>query len=146
MNNSIADNVVSFHDRPKSCLSTQLLESNEAYDLAPFLYAADQRLGRADMAVPFTDLVFEERERYVSRASIAIRLGDPLKAQVVNEHAALALIKDVTDRIQGGTLRAGEPEAAIDLRQWRRLAVVAMVRGLDYLAGVPRINVTDGRC
>jgi len=143
LNNSLADNVVSFADRAKSCLSTQLLESNEAYDLAPFIYAADQRLGRAHMALPWERLTFEARESYVTRAAVAVRLGDPLKAQVVSEHAAMALVKDVTDRIQRGTLAAGDPETTISLRQWRRLALIAVLKGLDYLGGTPRINVTD---
>lgn len=141
--NSTATNVVSITDRPFSALSKQLLESREAYDLAPFLYAADQRLGRAPLAFPYDYLTFAQREAYVTRAAIAVRLGDPVKAIAVAEHAALGMVQDITTRLRTQDLGADAPEARVDLIQWRRLAKVALQRGLDYLAGVARINVTD---
>lgn len=143
MNNSVADNVVSITDRPFSTLSKQLLESREAYDLAPFLYAADQRLGRAPIGLPYDYLTFAQRESYVGRAAIAVRLGDPIKAIAVAEHAALGMVRDVTERMRTKELGADAPEAALELLHWRRLAKVAVMRGLEYLSGVARINMTD---
>jgi len=133
-------NVVSITSRPTSVLSIALKESIEAYDLAPFIYRADQRLGRADMRVSFEQLPRQAQEQIVTRAAIAIRLGDEIKAIAVAEHAAMGLIKDVTTRVRSHELDPGDPEVIIDLNGWRRLAKVATLRALEYLGSTPRVR------
>lgn len=133
-------NVVSIATRPHSVLGISLRESVEAYDLAEFIYRADQRLGRADMARPYERLTFEAKEAYVTRAAIAIRLGDEVKAAAMVEHAALGIIADVTDRLKAGRIEPADPEVAISLLGWRRLSKVAVLRALEYLGGTPRVR------
>jgi hypothetical protein len=129
--------VVPFQSHQKSVLSIALKESSEAYDLAPFIYRADQRLGRADMRVSFEQLPREAQEQIVTRAAIAIRLGDAVKAVAVAEHAAMGIIKDVTARVKSHDLDADDPEVAIGLLGWRRLAKVSVLRALEYLGNHP---------
>lgn len=133
-------NVVPITSRPKSVLSIALKESIEAYDLAPFIYRTDQRLGRADMRVSFEQLPREAQEQFVTRAAIAIRLGDAVKAVAVGELAALGIIKDVAARVKANELEPGDPEVIIDLNGWRRLAKVATLRALEYLGSTPRVR------
>jgi len=133
-------NVVSIASQPRSVLSIALRESLEAYDLAPFIYRADQRLGRADMRVSFEQLPRAAQEQLVTRAAIAIRLGDAVKAVAVAEHAAMGIIKDVTARVRSHELDLGDPEVIIDLNGWRRLAKAGFLAGLQYLGGVPRVQ------
>jgi len=120
--------------------SPQLQESAEAYHLAETIYTIDQRLGRAPMGCLFDRLTVQERESYVTRAAIAIRLGDQVKAIAVAEHAALAIATDVTRRIRTQSLGAGDPETAVSLQQWRRIGKVAVSSALEYLGGVARIR------
>lgn len=138
--NSPPANVVPITQAPKSRLSVALAESVQAYDLAPFIYAADQRIGRAEMGVPFERLSRDAQEKLVGRAAIAIRLGDELKAVAVTEHAAMGIVCDIRRRIRLRALKPGDPETAIDLTTWRRLSKLAMLAALDYLAGVPRVR------
>jgi hemin uptake protein HemP len=137
---SLASNVVPITSRPNTTLSIALKESIEAYDMAPFIYRADQRLGRADMRVSFEQLPREAQEQIVTRAAIAIRLGDAVKAAAVSEHAAMGLIKDVTARVRSHELDTGDPEVIIDLNGWRRLAKAATLRALEYLGSTPRVR------
>ena len=140
MNNRTLSNVVPITSGPGTQLSVQLQESAEAYHLAETIYVIDQRLGRAPMGCLFERLTPQERESYVTRAAIAIRLGDQVKAIAVAEHAALAIVSDVTRRIRTKSLGAGDPETAIGLHQWRRIGKVAVLAGLEYLGGVARIR------
>lgn len=133
-------NVVAITSQPRSVLSIALKESIEAYDLAPFIYRTDQRLGRADMKVSFEQLPRDAQEQIVTRAAIAIRLGDAVKAAAVGEHAALGMVKDVNVRVRSGDLDSGDPEVIIDLTGWRRLAKAGFLAGLQYLGGVPRVQ------
>lgn len=132
--------VVPFRSQADAGLSIALKESVEAYDLAPFIYRADQRLGRADMRVVFEQLPRDAQEQMVTRAAIAIRLGDAVKAVAVSEHAAMGLIKDVTARVRSHELDPGDPEVIIDLSGWRRLAKVSVLRALEYLGNTPRVR------
>lgn len=137
MNNTL----VSFADSGQRSVwdfGVSMKESAEAYDLAPFIYAGDQRLGRAPMAIPFERLTFDQQEAYVTRAAIAVRLGDPIKAIALTEHAALGIIADVRRRIREQLLDPSTPEAQLTLPAWRAISRVSVLRALEYLGNTPR--------
>lgn len=137
-----SDNVLSFlaGGRNSSRSDASGKESSEARDLAPFIYAADQRLGRARLNVPFDGLAPEHRDSYVTRAAIAVRLGDPVKAVALCEHAALGILADVIKRIRSKQLDASHPETKIELARWRVLARVAILRGFEYLGSTTGVR------
>lgn len=130
---SAPSNVMRF--QPRTSITRQLQASLQAQQVAPAIYAADQRLLRAPGDVRFDELRHEIADRYLDRAGIAVNLGDQTKRDVANEHAALAMQRGIEAGLKSGLIPKDSPLACVDLASLRVVAKLALAGGLDYLSG-----------
>jgi hypothetical protein len=112
----------------------QLRASHAACCLAPAIFEADQQLHRIPADLLFDELRAELADRILDRAGIAVNLGDPVKRDVTNERAAVAILRHVAAGVASGALDQDSPLARLDLATVRAIAKVAVAGALDYLA------------
>lgn len=105
----------------RSRLTKLLRISQESRDLSVFVARADERLGRTDAGDAF------------DRAAIAVRLGDPVDVALMHEHAALAIIASVHERIRKGEISREHPLTHVNLTTWRELAKISVTGAHDFL-------------
>lgn len=130
-----SSNVMRFQPRSAtSHITRQLQSSLQAQALAPEIYAADQNLLRAPGDVAYDELRPEIAARFLDRAGIAVNLGDPIKREVANERAALAIALGIEAGLKTGRIPKDSPLAYIDLTSLRIAAKLALAGGLDYLS------------
>lgn len=118
-----------------SSLTRELLDSLAARDMAVAVHEADRFVGRAPVDVPIEQLKPAYTAKLTERASVALQLGDEVKRSVADEKAARAILRGITAGLQTGVIEAGSPLALIDITLARQLAKLALIGGLDYLAG-----------
>lgn len=119
----------------QSPLTRDLIDSLAVRDLAVALHEADRFAGRAPVDVSIEQLTPEYTSKLTERATIALQLGDKVKRAVADERALQSILFGIQAGLHTGLIAADSPLALLSHQDMRQLAKLALLGGLDYLAG-----------
>jgi hypothetical protein len=128
---------------PVSDLAQQLMASIDIMPLAFALFQQDQFERRIDRELQFYPaagvkvITPEQRNALVDRAVIAMTLGEADKRALMDDMAAMAILRGVMRGVANGTIEKDSPLARFDLTTAKAVSKLAVQGALAYAARHP---------